>query len=197
MLNSITNAMHAIALGTYTVLVYVGLNSGQPNFTAFIFLTFLCVFILKLLGMLVHIPAIDKTRSRHNFFWILISVFVVILNGLTLIAIKVNPWLLVAGLLWTAILAGLYIRSLYGESWGKFGYIALALVGIYGLCAAVSKAELRIAWIFLIASNALWMLLERVEWLRTRKLHNDIYHFALIGSSYYLYSTVPMGLWGA
>jgi len=189
--------MHAVALGTYTVLVFLNLNAGHPNFTLFIFLTFLSVFILKILGMLVHLPLIDKIRNRHNFFWILISVLLIGLNALTLAALKTPAWILVAGVVWTAILAALYVRSLYQESWGNFGFIALAMIGIYGLCAVISKAQLRIAWTLLIVCNGIWILLAKIEWLNKRKLHNDIYHLVLICSTYYLYNTVHLGLWGA
>jgi hypothetical protein len=195
MLNSITNAMHAIALAVYTVLVYLGLERGDPDFTWLIFLSFLCVFLLKVLGMIVHLPWIDKVRPRHNLLWIMISVVVVILNACTLAALGVSAVFFWTGIVWTAVLCGLYVKSLFGETWGNFGYVALAMAGIYGLCGALSRAELRIAWFLLLASNVLWMLLVKIDFLRRYKFHNDIYHLALIGSSYYLYSTIDLGLW--
>lgn len=197
MLNSITNAMHAIALGTYTTLVWFGLRDGKPNYTLLIFMAFMLVFVLKILGMIVHLPWVDRNRSRHNVMWIIISIVLFPLNGFTLAAIGAHPLLLSAGVAFTAILGALYVKSLYGEDWGNFSYLALAMVGIYALCAAISKAQLRVAWIFLVLSNALWMGLARVKWLREYKLHNDVYHLALIASSYYLYSTVSLGLWAS
>lgn len=195
MLNSITNAMHAVALGIYTVLVFLGIHRGDPDFTWMIFLAFFCVFLLKVLGMIVHLPWIDDVRSRHNAMWIVISFVVVFLNAFTLAALNTGALFFWIGVIWTAVLCALYVHSLYGEQWGNFGYMALAMAGIYGLCAALSRAELRVAWLLLLASNVLWMLLVKIDFLRRHKFHNDIYHFALIGSSYYLYSTIDLGLW--
>lgn len=187
--------MHAFALAVYTVLVYLGLERGDPDFTWLIFLTFLCVFLLKVLGMIVHLPWIDRVRPRHNLLWIIISVAVVVLNACTLAALGVSALFFWIGVTWSAVLCGLYVKSLYGEAWGNFGYVALAMAGIYGLCGVLSRAELRIAWFMLLASNVLWILLVKIDFLRRYKFHNDLYHFALIGSSYYLYSTIDLGLW--
>lgn len=191
-----TNALHATALGVYTLLVLKGVYSGNKDYTVLICLTFLSVFILKVLGIIVHLPLVDKVRTRHNCFWILISVFVVFLNGLTLAAIGAGPLWIAVGVVWTAILSSMYVKSLYSDSWGSFLYIALAMIGIYVLCALLSEKELRIAWCLAVVSNVLWILLEKVTFLNKHKLHNDIYHLALICSSYYLYTTIEMGLWG-
>jgi hypothetical protein len=194
MLNSITNAMHATALLTYTVLVYTQMRAGDERYTSAILLTFLFVSVGKILGMIVHLPAVEHHRERHNFFWTLISVVVVALNAATLLAIRAPLWALAGGTGATVILCALYVHSLFTGT-GSFYFIAAALAIVYTLCAALTTGVLQLAWVLLIFSQLLWMGLERVPWLEERKLHNDIYHLALIGSSFVLYKSIATGLW--
>ncbi len=194
MLNSITNAMHATALGIYTYLVYLGLINKDPYYNIWIFLLFFSVFILKILGVIVHIPKIEQNKKWHNFFWIIISVLVIGLNTVTLVAVNVNWTILLTGVAVTSLLCTLYIRSLYTGS-GDFILIALTMAFIHILCAVVTEDILRFAWICLLFSSLLWILLSRVPFLLRRKFHNDIYHLALIASTYLLYITIPTGLW--
>ena len=194
MLNSFTNALHATALIIYTVLVYLAMRAGDPLYTIWIFLTFLFVAILKILGMIVHLPAVDHVRNRHNFVWILISIGLVFLNFATFMAIHAPPWAIAIGMLVTVALAAQYIRTLI-ESTGHFLWIALAMAIVYVLCAVVTTGLLRLGWICTLLSQILWIGLERVPYLEQRKLHNDIYHFALIGSSYLLFKSIATGVW--
>ncbi len=197
MLNSITNAMHAAALITYTTLVYYYMQAGDERYTVWIFLTFLFVSILKFLGIIVHLPWVDlPNRERHNFVWILISIGLVFLNYATLRAIHIPMWALILGMLITVLFCGLYVHSLFVRT-GTFFLIAIALASVYTLCAIFTQGLLQIAWICMILSHVLWLGLERVPWLEQRKLHNDIYHLALIASSFILYKSIAEGLWAA
>ncbi len=194
MLNSFTNALHAVALGIYTVLVYRGWKQNVPHYEIWIVYTFSLVFTAKILGMLVHLPVIDRHPVRHNFFWICISIVVAIMNAVTLKALHAPPAIFYSGSIISALLCAVYVRTLF-TSRGNFTWMAAALVIVYLLCAVLSTGILRIAWICTLLSNVLWIVLSRVTFLREYKLHNDIYHFALIGSSYFLYSTIESGMW--
>ena len=192
--NSITNAMHAAALAIYTYLVYQGLINDKPHYTIWIFLLFLIVLILKLIGVLVHIPRIEKDRRWHNFFWVIISVLVIVLNVVTLEAVNSGWILFTAGVTVSSILCVAYIRSLFTGT-GTFMWVASAMAFMHILCAVITQDALRAAWICLMASSLLWIVLSRVPFLQRRKFHNDIYHLALIASTYLLYTTVSTGLW--
>lgn len=194
MTNSITNAMHAAALAVYTCLVYRGLVNNEPFYNIWIFLLFLTVFILKLIGVLVHIPSIEKDRFRHNLLWIIITVLVVELNFVTLVAVNAPGAVLAAGMLATVILCLLYVRSLI-ISTGNFFWIAGAMAFMHILCAVITEDVLRAAWICLMLSSLLWIALSRVPFMLRHKFHNDVYHLALIASTYLLYTTVSTGLW--
>lgn len=186
--------MHACALGIYTYLVFQGLINNEPFFNAWIFLSFLCVFILKILGVIVHIPAVEQDEKQHNFFWIIIAILVIGLNTVTLLAINAGSVLLAAGIAITIILVIFYIRSLF-TSTGEFYLIAGAMAIVHILCAAATEGILRTAWVCLLLSSLLWIVLSRVPYLLRYKYHNDIYHLALIASTYLLYRTISTGLW--
>ena len=92
------------------------------------------------------------------------------------------------------VLASLYIRSLF-NSGGKFYLIAAAFTIVHSLCAVMTRGQLSLAWFYLLMSNLLWIVFSKIPYLHKRKYQNDIYHFMLIGSTYYLYSTIESGLW--
>lgn len=196
MLNSFTNALHATALIIYTVLVYANMQSGQPFYTIWIFLTFLFVAILKILGMIVHLPQVDNVRNRHNFFWILISIGLIFLNFATLQAIHAPLWALALGMAITIGFAAQYVRTLLNDT-GHFFWVAMAMTLIYLLCTFLTSGMLQLGWICTLISQVLWIGLERVPYLEKHKYHNDIYHFALIGSTYLLFKSIESGLWEA
>lgn len=79
--------------------------------------------------------------------------------------------------------------------WGKFYLIAAAFTIVHSLCAVMTRGQLSLAWFYLLMSNLLWIVFSKIPYLHKRKYHNDIYHFMLIGSTYYLYSTIESGLW--
>ncbi len=193
-LNSFTNFLHAVALASYTWLVYNGLSQGKPYYDFYIFGCFALLFVIKIFGILVHIPSIETNREKHNFFWIIISVLVIFLNYSTLRSINTNWILVVSGTGIVIILSSLYIRSLF-NSGGKFYLIAAAFTIVHSLCAIVTRNELSLAWFYLLMSNLLWIVFSKIQFLHKHKYHNDIYHFMLIGSTYYLYSTIETGLW--
>lgn len=194
MLNSITNAAHALALAVYSWFTLQGYLRGQLHHDLWIFLSFLCVLILKIFGIIVHLPMVSHHRRRHNFYWTIIAVLIVFLNGITLRAVNAPIPGIAAGLVLTAILSILFISTLF-NSGGNFRFIALALSLIHLLCAFVTEDRLRLAWLVLFGCNLLWILLSRIRFLTRHKFHNDIYHLALIAATYFLYTTVPTGLW--
>lgn len=194
MLNSTTNAAHAVALAAYSWFTLQGYLRGKPHYDLWIFLSFFCVLILKIFGIIVHLPAISHQRKPHDFFWTIIAVLIVILNGITLRAVGAPLPGIAGGILLTALLSGFFITSLI-KSGGNFRFIALALSLIHLLCAVMTRDRLRLAWLILFGCNVLWILLSRVRFLTRFKFHNDIYHLALIGATFFLYTTIPTGLW--
>ncbi len=193
-LNSFTNFLHAVALASYTWLVYSGLTQGKPHYDLYIFGCFGFLFVIKIFGIIVHIPSIEHNKEKHNFFWIIISILIIFLNYVTLKSINTNFLLVFSGTATVVILASLYIRSLF-NSGGKFYLIAAAFTIVHSLCAIVTKGQLSLAWFYLLMSNLLWIVFSKIPFLHKNKYHNDIYHFMLIGSTYYLYSTIESGLW--
>lgn len=192
--NSVTNALHAIALAIYAYLAWRGHIEGRDCYTFWVVMAFTSILIIKILGVMAHYPAIENHRSRHNLVWILISIIFVFMNGALLLAIHTPPWLLVVGVGICLIMASAYVRSLFTGT-GTFALLAIAMVVVNLMCLWVTDGSLRLAWACITASNILWIGLERVRWLRERRFHNDIYHFALIASTWLLYDSVPTGLW--
>lgn len=193
-LNSFTNFLHAVALATYTWLVYQGLTQGRPHYDIYILTCFGLLFVIKIFGIIVHIPSVENNRTKHNFFWIIISLLCILLNFVTLKSIHTNLVLVYSGTTIVAILAFLYIKSLF-NSGGKFYLIASAFTLVHCACTIVTRDKLSLAWFYLLMSNLLWIVFSKVPFLLKNKFHNDIYHFMLIGSTYYLYSTIETGLW--
>ena len=76
-LNSFTNFLHAVALASYTYLVYMGLTQNKPNYDIYIFGCFALLFVIKIFGIIVHIPRIENNKEKHNFFWIIISILII------------------------------------------------------------------------------------------------------------------------
>ena len=194
MLNSFTNFLHASALGIYTYLVYTSYQAGEQYYTLFIFFSFLMIFVLKLLGIIVHIPAVEYNKPRHDFFWTLIAIGLCFLNYFTLQALNLHAYIVILGMVITVGFAAAFLYSMFTGP-GYFFYIAAASVLVYLLCALFTKGDLRIAWIMIVLSSVAWIVLAKVPYLLRTKLHNDIYHLALIVSTYYLYATVKTGLW--
>ncbi len=193
-LNSFTNFLHASALAVYTCLVYAALRAGEPHYTTSILWSFAWILILKLLGIVVHLPGVERHKPRHDFFWTLISIGLCCLNYFTLAALNLHTGVLVAGMVITFVFVGFFLYSLFFGP-GYFVYIATASVLVYLLAAVFTRGTLRLAWVLIVLSSLAWILLERVPYLLRNKFHNDIYHLALIGSTYVLYATVATGLW--
>ena len=196
-MNSITNALHATALFIYTYLVYAGLSRGAEHYTIWILLTFLTITVLKMLGIIVHIPAVEHNRRWHDIIWVVIAVGVTMLNAVTLQALRMPPSLLWTGTGITAVLAGVFIWSLFQPGNGNFAYVAVAMVIVYTLCSVLTEGMVRLAWICLLLSNLAWPLLKLNRYLHEHKYHNDIYHILLIGSSYILFKSIETGGWFA
>lgn len=194
MLNSFTNFMHASALGIYTYLVYTSYQAGEQYYTLTIFFAFLLLFVLKILGIIVHLPPVEHNKPRHDFFWTIIAIGLCALNYFTLKAINLHTYIVILGMV---ITLGFVIAFLYSMFTGPgyFFYIAAASVLVYLLCVVFTTGPLRLAWIMIVISSVAWIVLAKVPYLLRTKLHNDIYHLALIVSTYYLYSTIETGLW--
>lgn len=193
-LNSFTNFLHAVALATYSYLVYKGLAEGKEHFDIYIFGCFSLLFVIKIFGIIVHIPRIENNREKHNFYWIIISILIIILNYITLKSINTHIYLVILGTGIVLVLASFYIRSLL-NSGGKFYLIAIAFTIVHSICTIVTRGQLSLAWFYLLMSNFLWIVFSKIPYLHKHKYHNDIYHLMLIASTYYLYSTIETGLW--
>ncbi|MCL1128019.1 hypothetical protein [Shewanella surugensis] len=188
--NSFTNSLHATALGLYTYWVY----ANPENYSLLIILVFLFMFIGKILGVLAHLPAIETQRNRHVTVWILITLISVALNITTLIALNLKSIFLFIGILVSCFFSAMYLWSL-SRSAGYFAFLVLGYLSTLIICIYTSIGILRFAWICLLLSNVVWILLEKIPFLRKKQWHNDIYHLLLIGSTYLLYDSVTLGLW--
>ena len=172
----------------------MGLTQNKPNYDIYIFGCFALLFVIKIFGIIVHIPRIENNKEKHNFFWIIISILIIFLNYTTLKSINTNIYLVIAGTGIVGLLVSLYIKSLF-NSGGKLYLIAAAFTIVHSLCAIVTRGQLSLAWFYLLMSNLLWIVFSKIPYLHKHKYHNDIYHFMLIASTYYLYSTIESGLW--
>jgi hypothetical protein len=195
MLNSITNFLHATALLTYASLVYVGLQKGDALYTPLIFSLFALLFLLKVLGVVVHIPRIETDITIRRVLWTMIALGVLVLNGVTLQALHVPETIVIIGTVGTAVLILVFLRIL--RTHVRYIPIALTLFFVYLLAAIYTCGLLRIGFILIVVSNIIWMILARVPFLYKNAYHNDIYHLALIVSTFVLYHSVSLGLWQA
>lgn len=193
MLNSFTNFLHAVALATYALLVYAGIHAGNAFYTPAIFILFFLLFVLKVLGVLVHVPSIERTTLVRNVLWISIAIGVVALNFATLHALHMPRGIIALGMGGTLISVGAFLFILRKSV--RYAPIAFSLIFVYLLAAFVTCGLLRIGFILVVASNVLWVVLARVPYLRRHAYHNDLYHLALIVSTFVLYRAVALGLW--
>jgi hypothetical protein len=106
-----------------------------------------------------------------------------------------QPVVVYIGMAVTAVCCVLFVHSLRTNI--KYMYIAGAAAFVYLMVAALTCGELRIGFILIVASNIAWILLEKVPYLFERRYHNDIYHVALIISTFVLYHSIATGLWAA
>jgi len=195
MLNSFTNFLHALALGTYATLVYVGMQAGNTLYTWLIFLLFVLLFVLKILGVVVHLPRIEKEIAVRTIVWTGIALGVLVLNVVTLQALHLHTMVVAAGTIGTAVSVVVFLYILRTRV--RYVPIALSLFFVYLLAAFYTCGLLRVGFFLVVASNLLWILLARVPFLYERAYHNDIYHLALIVSTFVLYHSVSLGLWQA
>ena len=195
MLNSFTNFLHALALGTYATLVFVEMQAGNELYTSLIFYLFFLLFVLKILGVLVHLPRIEQGITARNILWTAIALGVLVLNVVTLQALHLPTFIVVVGTILTSVSVAVFLYILRTRV--RYVPIALSLLFVYLLAAIFTCGLLRIGFILVVASNLIWILLARVPYLYERAYHNDIYHLALIVSTFVLYHSVSLGLWQA
>lgn len=193
MLNSFTNFLHAVALAAYALLVYAGIHAGNTLYTPTIFALFFILFVLKVFGVLVHAPPIERTVALRNALWIGIAIGVVALNFVTLNALHAPTAILAPGMGVTLFSAGVFLFILRKKV--RYAPLALALIVVYLMAAFFTCGLLRIGFLLVVASNVLWIMLARVPYLYRHAYHNDLYHLALIVSTFVLYRSVSLGLW--
>ena len=192
-LNSVTNFLHALALGTYSWLVYESMRAGDPLYTAAILYTFLLIFFLKIVGVVVHLKPIERDRLWSTILWSVIAVGVCFLNYALLVATNMPTPVVIGGMAVTLVCVALFLNSLRTEL--RFAYIAGAVSVVYLVVAVFTCGDLRLGLILTVLSNIAWIILVKVPYLFERGYHNDIYHIALIVSTYVLYDSVSTGLW--
>lgn len=193
MLNSFTNFLHASALLIYALLIFRALRAGEEFYTPLILAVFTFTFVLKVLGVLVHVPALEQRVRWRNTLWTLVAVGIFVLNAATLYAIHAPLWALSLGVGLSGALGAYFIYTLRVHV--RYAPLAGAFILSYLLAALVTCGALRVGFLLIVFSNVLWIALSKVSYLETKKYHNDIYHVALIGSTYWLYTTIPLGLW--
>lgn len=193
MLNSFTNFLHALALFTYAVLVYLGLQAENTHFSLVILLLFILLFALKVLGVLVHLPSIERDPHVRNPLWASISFGVVILNAATLYVLSVPLVMFALSMVVTFILVGVFLYTL--RTHVRYAPIAFTFIFVPCVAAFFTCGLLQIGYLLIVASNVLWIALSRIPFLFRNAYHNDVYHLALIVSTYVLFRAFELGVW--
>lgn len=193
MLNSFTNFLHALALGVYASLVYVGLHVGNTLYTPAIFATFFLLFLLKVLGVAVHLPSVERNIPVRNALWVFIALGVPLLALVTLYALHVSLIIVALGVGVALVSVGVFLYVLRTRV--QYVPLALSMALVYLLAALLTCGLLRVGFLLVVFSNLVWLALARVSYLEQNKYHNDIYHVMLIVSTYVLYYSVELGLW--
>lgn len=193
MLNSFTNFLHALALATYAFLVYVGIAAGEPFYTSTLLTLFTMLFVLKLFGVAVHFPWVEARPSVRNMLWACVALGVVMLNTATLFALPASPVVVALGVFVSAFATVVFLYIL--RTHVRYAPIALSFITVYLLAALSTCGLLRLGFLLVVASNVLWVVLSYVPYLRSHAYHNDLYHLALIGSTFVLFRSIEVGLW--
>ena len=204
--NAITNLVHFGALSYYTLHGLWYCKTGNPNWRLSIVSLFFLFGVAKALGVIVHIPLENWPSWLPIFFfeervllWDLISiqVFMVSVVVVYLMPIPKNLGRVYIGV--SLLFSLLFIF--------KQKFIILLIPQFMGLllCMKYTIDWLKIGWTGILLSNLAWVILryglligamglEGAE-LSKYKYDNDIYHFMLIASTFYLFKSVNRGLW--
>ena len=131
--------------------------------------------------------------------WNLISIQILIISFLTTFLIAIPKKV---GRIYLAFSLLSSILFIFNQS---FIYLVISqLVGTI-IYIKYSRGYLRIGWSGILLSNLLWMLMRYGillgilglidEELNIYRFDNDIYHFMLIGSTFFLFKSVNKELW--
>ncbi|VEG92471.1 DUF6962 family protein [Legionella spiritensis] len=191
--NALTNALHALFLLSYFILAFLQWQKGNAKFTGFIVSFFLIVFLLKILGVLVHYLS---GNDYVNDLWLAIAMGVVLHNYFLIHAMRIPETLRAITMVFSLFLAGCFIIH------DNFIFIALLLIMVYLLAAIYSEKLTRFGFISVITANIIWIILREgsrfilgyevpIEW----RFDNDVYHLLLIIATFIVYLSIQRGDW--
>ena len=101
-----------------------------------------------------------------------------------------------------AVLLSLVFSVLFIVNGGGFVYLALPLTLIYLAAAYYSRGLLRLGFLFVVASNVIWIAAREIAsfWIGydlpvQLRYDNDLYHLMLIASTLIIYQAILCGYW--
>lgn len=191
--NALTNALHALFLLSYFLLAFWQWQKENKRFTGFIVSFFFVVFLLKVLGVLVHYLSGNEYVSN---LWLAIAMGVILHNYLLIHAMRMPEILRAMTMIFSLLLIGCFIID------DHFIYIAILLITVYLLAALYSEKWTRFGFIAVIVANIIWIVLREssqlffgreipVEW----RFDNDVYHLLLIIATFIIYLSIKRGDW--
>lgn len=197
--NAFTNALHAFALFTYFALSLYQYIKGNPYFTSLnIIYTFFILFILKLLGVYVHLFVIYSTG--YVVGWSACFILTWLLTFFSLKMVEV-PQKIFLGLLALATILCLNAFNLLLLHKDSFFYSMALLTGlVFFVCAYYTQKLVRMGFLLIVLSNITWMVLRanapfcpaNVE-NPSCNYDNDIYHVMLMFASFLIYYGILHG----
>ena len=191
--NSISNGIHALFLFCYFILSLNYRLKNNQKFSSLIVVLFLSLFILKVLGVFAHS---SYGIPYEKQIWLAIGLSIVFLNYTIFHAMSAPPFVRLIVILIS--LSSVWLNIIFEN----FLFIAINSLLVYLLAAIYSSGKTRIAFIFIVVSNIIWILLREsinaylgYELPEQFRYDNDIYHLLLIISSFLLYRSIVKGDW--
>lgn len=191
--NTISNALHALFLFIYFLFALTHYLKKDRRFTLLIVLSFLSIFIIKIMGAYVHYfgPQPNLTPG-----WIAISLMIIMLNYLVLHALEIPDGVRASFVFFSIACSFLYLTH------REFIYLASSEMVVYLIVAYYAKSLTRIAFLMIVFSNIIWIAVRTLEnWIIGQEINpayrydNDFYHLLLIISSFLLLHSITKGDW--
>lgn len=194
--NTMTSGLLVIVFFSCFLGALIHRLRGNSYFTRLIVIVFFTLFMLTIMSSLAHFYTDRLPTDLLNHLWIAIGVGIVFLNYSLVYAIKIPDSIRILVVLMSLMF--LYFFVIFNE----YFFIALSIIFCYTLAAIYSYQSTRVAFIAIIVSNLIWIILREganYELGYTLppmyRYDNDIYHLLLIVSTFMLYKSIKEGDW--
>ena len=206
-INSITNAIHFLALISYTILGLHYCQQQNSRWRLSIVFFFGILAIGKLAGVIAHLPPEnwpsylpEMLSGQYRLIWNFIAIQIFFGIGVTLFLMPVPRLIgrlcIIASLL-------LSVCSILKQS---FLFLSLSQILTVLICIHSTHDYLRLSWCGVLVSNIIWIVIKygllffllhiSIDTIKhDYAFYNDIYHIMLIISTFYLFKSVEQGLW--